>query len=118
RSCPSASRAAGARTSSRMSGCGTTFDLAELRELAVRSVEAGMDVVREQRQLGEELDVRVVGAASVYDRYVTAVDDASEAAVLGVLGRAAPPGECVWVVDPLDGTTNFVHGDPFCAVTV
>lgn len=23
-----------------------------------------------------------------------------------------------WVIDPLDGTTNFVHGIPFCAVSV
>jgi len=56
---------------------------------------------------------------------VTEVDLASEAAIREVLGRATPGipvlGEegggaetatTRWVVDPLDGTTNFVHGLP------
>lgn len=29
----------------------------------------------------------------------------------------APHGDC-WIVDPVDGTTNFVHGLPFVAVSV
>jgi myo-inositol-1(or 4)-monophosphatase len=33
-----------------------------------------------------------------------------------VAGPAAT--DRVWYVDPLDGTTNFVHGHPFCAVSV
>jgi len=28
-----------------------------------------------------------------------------------------PEGDC-WIVDPLDGTTNFVHGIPFAAVSI
>ena len=28
-----------------------------------------------------------------------------------------PDGDC-WIVDPLDGTTNFVHGIPFVAVSI
>ena len=28
------------------------------------------------------------------------------------------PAEYQWVIDPLDGTTNFVHGIPFYAVSV
>jgi myo-inositol-1(or 4)-monophosphatase len=32
-------------------------------------------------------------------------------------GEGRPPG-FVWYVDPLDGTTNFVHGHPFFAVSV
>ena len=28
-----------------------------------------------------------------------------------------PGGDC-WIVDPLDGTTNFVHGIPFVAVSI
>lgn len=30
---------------------------------------------------------------------------------------AGPSGPC-WVVDPLDGTTNFVHGLPHCAISI
>ena len=28
------------------------------------------------------------------------------------------PGELTWIIDPLDGTTNFAHGFPFVAVSV
>lgn len=62
---------------------------------------------------------------------VTEVDRACERAVREVLARHTPDvavlgeeegGDRVsgtrWVVDPLDGTTNFVHGFPFWAVSV
>ena len=64
---------------------------------------------------------------------VTEVDEAAEAAVLEVLAAARPadrvlseergggpahgPGR-VWIVDPLDGTVNFVHGIPQVSVSV
>jgi myo-inositol-1(or 4)-monophosphatase len=66
--------------------------------------------------------------------YVTAWDRRSEAAILEVLAREAPgipvlaeerggPGERItsgarWAVDPLDGTTNFIHGFPSVGVSV
>jgi myo-inositol-1(or 4)-monophosphatase len=31
---------------------------------------------------------------------------------------APPPGKRLWVIDPLDGTTNFTHGLPIYAVSV
>ena len=63
---------------------------------------------------------------------VTEVDHRSEAAVLDVISKRRPrdpvvgeersgrlPGEGrVWLVDPLDGTTNFVHGFPWISVSV
>jgi myo-inositol-1(or 4)-monophosphatase len=60
------------------------------------------------------------------DRVVEAlVGDALRAAVPGssVLGeeltpQAARDGDVVWVVDPLDGTTNFLHGYPQYAVSI
>ena len=68
--------------------------------------------------------------------FVTDVDRHSQAAVLAVIasqhpGHAVlaeedagdyPPPEAragvLWVVDPLDGTTNFIHGLPHVAVSV
>jgi myo-inositol-1(or 4)-monophosphatase len=63
--------------------------------------------------------------------WVTDADLAAERAIREVLGRHTPEipilGEegggdraarTAWVVDPLDGTTNFVHGFPFYAVSV
>jgi myo-inositol-1(or 4)-monophosphatase len=65
--------------------------------------------------------------------FVTEVDRTSERAIVellraaypdhGVLGEeggaSGPSGaEHVWVIDPLDGTTNFIRGIPFFAVAV
>ena len=63
--------------------------------------------------------------------YVTSVDRAAEGAIRGVLGRGSPAipvlGEEgggpdaapeLWVVDPLDGTANFVHGFPAVGVSI
>jgi myo-inositol-1(or 4)-monophosphatase len=62
--------------------------------------------------------------------YVTAVDHASEEAVLEVLTKETPGipvlaeerggvrNETMWVVDPLDGTTNYMRGCPIVAVAV
>lgn len=71
--------------------------------------------------------------------YVTEVDQAVEAAVIDVLRTAYPehgflgeetgvhnaPGqqegeapEYQWIIDPLDGTTNFIHGFPAYAVSI
>jgi myo-inositol-1(or 4)-monophosphatase len=64
---------------------------------------------------------------------VTRFDRESETLLRERLGRAAPfpvvgeeqggvraPGEhgVTWYVDPLDGTTNFVHGHPFWCVSI
>lgn len=62
---------------------------------------------------------------------VTAADRESQGAILAVLAhrrRGEPvlieeappptPGERLWIADPLDGTVNFIHGLPHCAVSV
>ena len=67
--------------------------------------------------------------------YVTEVDKAAEAAIIDVLREAYPeygilaeesgltPGEGAgsdfqWIIDPLDGTTNFIHGFPQYSVSI
>lgn len=63
---------------------------------------------------------------------VTAADHESERHVIASIRRRYPDHDVVseerepeasvaserWVVDPLDGTTNFVHGFPFFAVSI
>jgi myo-inositol-1(or 4)-monophosphatase len=78
---------------------------------------------------------RPCGAASrrfkAVNDYVSEADSASERAVLDVILRAYPDhavvaeesgkrgeSEFTWLVDPLDGTANFVHGHPTFAVSV
>jgi len=65
--------------------------------------------------------------------FVTEVDRAAEALIAEVIMHDAPEsvivgeelspsrqarGELVWIVDPLDGTTNFLHGYPQYAVSI
>ena len=66
--------------------------------------------------------------------FVTATDEAAQAAILDVLTGAEPGVEILaeegtdpsgiepagdrWIVDPLDGTTNFMHGLPPYAVSI
>jgi myo-inositol-1(or 4)-monophosphatase len=62
---------------------------------------------------------------------VSAVDEAAEAAVLRAIrahfpddavlaeeSGAAGEGERRWIVDPLDGTINYLHGHPFVCVSI
>ncbi len=42
----------------------------------------------------------------------------AEEGVLTTQGVASKDAEWVWIVDPLDGTTNFVHGLPHFAVAI
>jgi myo-inositol-1(or 4)-monophosphatase len=64
--------------------------------------------------------------------FVSEVDHAAEEAIIGVLHEAYPghgflgeesgykdrEAEYLWVIDPLDGTTNFLHGFPQYCVSI
>ena len=66
--------------------------------------------------------------------FVTEVDQAAEKAIIetlltaypqhGILAEESgqqhgnPDSEFVWIIDPLDGTTNFIHGFPVYAVSI
>ena len=66
--------------------------------------------------------------------FVTEVDHAAEAAIIETLLTAYPghgiwaeetgrehgakDSEFVWIIDPLDGTTNFIHGCPVYCVSI
>lgn len=80
-----------------------------------------------------DLDRVQVGSKGRSD-FVTEVDRAAEAAIIDVLKTAYPshhflaeesgashPNEesdYLWIIDPLDGTTNFIHGFPQYAVSI
>lgn len=63
--------------------------------------------------------------------FVSEVDHMAEQEVVGVIRRAHPDhailaeesgadghGDFVWIIDPLDGTTNYLHGLPQFAVSI
>lgn len=101
---------------------------AELRDLALDAARAaGRLVVR----LGEE-GVEVAGTKSSRIDIVTRADQAAEQLVKEVLLGARPddgmvgeegddlPGTSgvVWIVDPIDGTVNYLYGLPHFAVSI
>ncbi len=100
----------------------------ELGEVALIAARAGADAIRRVVGTGR-LDTQIKSAG--HD-LVTAADRASEQAILGVLRTARPDDTIVgeeggayqgtsrvrWLVDPLDGTANFVYGRADFAVSV
>ncbi|HSV71518.1 MAG TPA: inositol monophosphatase family protein [Methylibium sp.] len=81
------------------------------------------------------LDIeRVQVTAKSHNDFVTEVDQAAEQAVIDLLlqaypghailaeesgrSRGAKDSEYLWIIDPLDGTTNFIHGFPVYAVSI
>jgi myo-inositol-1(or 4)-monophosphatase len=81
------------------------------------------------------LDVeRLQGTSKGVNDFVTEVDPAAERAVIEILLTAYPGhgilaeesgrqhgarhSEYLWIIDPLDGTTNFIHGLPVYAVSI
>jgi len=80
-----------------------------------------------------DLDLVRVSAKGRSD-FVTEVDHAAEAAIIETLKTAYPQhailaeesgatrsetgADYTWIIDPLDGTTNFIHGFPQYAVSI
>ena len=56
--------------------------------------------------------------AAFPDHAFVGEEEAAAAAASGAPPPSITPGTPTWCVDPLDGTTNFVHGFPFVAVSI
>jgi myo-inositol-1(or 4)-monophosphatase len=78
----------------------------------------------------QDLDALTV-TAKRHNDFVTEVDQAAEQAVIQILLKAYPEhailaeesgaqgkSDFVWIIDPLDGTTNFIHGFPQYCVSI
>jgi myo-inositol-1(or 4)-monophosphatase len=100
----------------------------ELEAVAIEAAHAGGLVLKRRYADRGDLAVEIKSRRD----YVTEVDREAERAVTGVLKRRVP-GHAIlaeegspdargsghrWIVDPLDGTTNFIHGVPTFAVSV
>lgn len=100
----------------------------ELLQTAVDAARAGAGVLRRYfRSAALRVDIK-----GEHD-FVTQADRESEAAVVSVLRQRFPEhrivgeeggasaggsGEYQWLIDPLDGTTNFLQGLPIFAVSI
>lgn len=100
-------------------------EMEEVGRLAIHQVG---ELIREH--LGAISSARVESKGP--SDYVTDIDRKSEALIMNLVHRRFPDHHIVseetphkgigegltWVIDPLDGTTNFIHGFPFVAVSI
>ncbi|HEY8674162.1 MAG TPA: inositol monophosphatase family protein [Candidatus Dormibacteraeota bacterium] len=97
-----------------------------LRELAVAAAAAAGALVVTAHERGEAPAAEVKSPGD----YVTEVDRSAERTAIRLLRAGAPDipilaeeaggsiSERMWVVDPIDGTTNFLRGFPVVGVSV
>jgi myo-inositol-1(or 4)-monophosphatase len=108
---------------------GTDRDNKELLDVALEAARAAASVIRDATSGRERLVWETKGRSD----FVSAVDKASEQRIVEIVGRRLPEalmlGEelspnalsnsgIVVIADPLDGTTNFLHGYPEYAVSI
>ena len=80
----------------------------------------------------ENLETVEVEEKSLND-YVSSVDKEAELAIIGTLRKSYPDHSILaeesgidegkdkdhqWIIDPLDGTTNFIHGHQYYSITI
>jgi myo-inositol-1(or 4)-monophosphatase len=104
------------------------MDARRILEVAEEAARAAGDVLL--GFVGRALEVRHKGDVDL----VTEADRASEDRIVRIVGKRFPDhsilaeegggtaagrdAEFLWVVDPLDGTTNFAHGLPIWSVSI
>jgi myo-inositol-1(or 4)-monophosphatase len=97
---------------------------------AIAAARAAGDVIRDGARNRASLTIERKRA----NDFVSIVDKGAERAILDLIGRAHPDhafhaeetgqsggaatASHVWLIDPLDGTTNFLHGIPHYCVSI
>ena len=97
--------------------------------IAVKAVRRAGSIINRAARDRTQLEIRAKRA----NDFVTQVDRAAERAIIDIVRQAYPehavlaeesgdlPGrkaEYRWLIDPLDGTTNFIHGFPQYCVSI
>ena len=98
-----------------------------LLNIAVRAARRAADVIVRSLNRLDSLEVTSKGR----NDFVTEIDRTAEAEIIQIIRRAYPDHAFLgeesgasgdspfqWIIDPLDGTTNFLHGFPQFAVSI
>jgi myo-inositol-1(or 4)-monophosphatase len=100
-----------------------------LLNTAVKAARRAGSIINRAALDRSALEIRAKGQ----NDFVTQVDRAAEAAIIEILRKAYPDhavlgeesgdlavanAEYRWIIDPLDGTTNFIHGFPQYCVSI
>ena len=102
------------------------FMYADMLKIAEDAARAGGLIL--MKDLGQPLDLEFKGDVDL----VTKVDRLSEEAIVSIISRAYPDHRILaeegtnqggasnyrWIIDPLDGTTNYAHSFPCFAVSI
>jgi len=98
-----------------------------LLNLAIKAARRAGDIIVRAIPRLEAVEVHSKGR----NDYVSEVDRAAEADIIETIRRLYPDhaflaeesgasgdSDVVWIIDPLDGTTNFLHGFPTFAISI
>ena len=98
-----------------------------LLNIAVKAARAAGEVIVRSLNRLESLTITSKGR----NDFVSEVDHAAEAEIIKVIRKHYPnhaflaeesgrtgESDTIWIIDPLDGTTNFLHGFPTFAVSI
>jgi myo-inositol-1(or 4)-monophosphatase len=98
-----------------------------LLNIAMRAARRAGDLIVKSLSRLDSLKIDSKGR----NDFVTDIDRKAEADIIATIHRSYPQhailaeesgrsgeGEFVWIIDPLDGTTNFLHGFPTFAVSI
>jgi myo-inositol-1(or 4)-monophosphatase len=100
-----------------------------LLNIAIRAARRAGEVIIRGMNRVHRLDVRAKGQ----NDFVTEIDMQAEREIIEIVRKSYPEHaflaeesghshtgeqEFVWIIDPLDGTTNFMHGFPQFAVSI
>ena len=101
--------------------------MAVIRDALDAMLTAGGDVLREGF-FSSGMDYQRKGAVDLLTRYDVAAEEQicktlagffpDDAVVAEERGGSATDAGRVWIIDTIDGTTNFVHKHPFCCVSI
>ena len=101
--------------------------MSPMLNIAVRAARAAGNIIMRQLDRIEPLKIE----SKQRNDFVTHVDRQAEVKIIETLRNAYPNhailaeesgamgnNECRWIIDPLDGTTNYLHGIPQFAVSI
>lgn len=101
-----------------------------MQNIAIKAVRRAASIIQRASNNLENLR----SATKSYNNFVTEVDQAAEAAIIETIQSQYPTHgflaeesqnqtqlgeqEYQWIIDPLDGTTNYMHGYPHYSVSI
>ena len=99
-----------------------------LLNIAITAARTAGDIINRS---AEQID-RLKISTKANQEYFTEIDVKAEQSIINAIRKAYPDhgiiaeesgtmdsdAEVVWIIDPLDGTTNYMHGYPFYSVSI